>query len=316
MSRRSLQVRKPLEPQLLQLLLSLDTKVFPTTAYTPLFGTNRDGELDDEDFGRSPQLLANYQLRKRIFGIAASIANHVGCSKTDAVGSGKADFQAQAAFEYLDMTRPARCQEYYFDPRVHDGYGPIPAWGLTHQGAKRQEDGKHRRAFIWPRDKGKTNSPPISLRRWKDILTGKGPDIFIGREGSLRPHRPQWSNWTDTVDGMTLDNLGYRDNTADMLRLGHGFDQRKRYDFRTRKYGTPHLGMWSDVKWEKRRHPKNALYHRDAVGVETFEHVPDGLPPVNPFVHDPWTRYMDWARPQPDPYDFGEYEPHALRHDW
>lgn len=216
------------------------------------------------------------------------------------------------------MSHPVRPQHYYSDPWLDElnGWddidGPIPAWALT-QGGPLQKNGKRRPAFIWPRDKGRTNSPPVSWRRWKDVLTGKGADIFIGREGSLQPHRPLWSNWTDADPwGRTLDNLGYRDNRTPLIRLGAGNDQTKKYDFRTRKYRTPRMGMWSDVKWERRRHPQNAHYHRDATGVEVFDRTRgDWRMLENPFRYNPDTRHMDWGRPKPDSYYYGQYEPNA-----
>ncbi|MCJ1383401.1 hypothetical protein MMC17_006515 [Xylographa soralifera] len=205
------------------------------------------------------------------------------------------------------MVNSVHPPEYFRDSRrLNHREEAIPAWTTTQHGPL-NKDGSRRLAFIWPRDKGRTNKPPCSWRRWKDVFTNKGPGIFVGREGNLEPHRPVWSNWMDVDEnGYTYDNLGYLDE-RDVIDFAGG--SHKKYDFRTRQYARPHGEMWSDVKWEKRRHPRTEHYCRDAYGVESFPYYDNGgYEVVNPFAYDEDTAFMDWGRPKPDSFYFQTYD--------
>ena len=129
----------------------------------------------------------------------------------------------------------------------------------------------------------------------------------MGREGNLEPHRPVWSNWMDVDEnGYTYDNLGYLDE-RDVIDFSGG--SHKKYDFRTRKYARPHGEMWSDVKWEKRRHPRTEHYRRDAYGVESYPNYDNGgNEVVNPFAYDENTAFIDWGRPKPDAFYYETYD--------
>ena len=200
--------------------------------------------------------------------------------------------------------RPIRPELYFLKPRLPpDDDGVMPAWGLAHRG-KLNKNGRGNFQFVWPRDKGEQNSPRTSWRRWKDVFTGKGPGIWITREGDLTPHRPLWSNWVDAaLDGKGFDNLGYRDNRDEFREpIPHHI----KYDFRTRKYRPFHMNMLSDVKWERGRHPIVPLYTRDAIGVEEV-HIDQANPWHNPFAYNENTPYWDWARPSPNDYYYNHY---------
>ena len=197
----------------------------------------------------------------------------------------------------MGTTYPIHPQIQFWDQHLKDLTGhPIPTWA-----AGQQPSPMARRNYqlVWPRDKGKTNRPPSSWRRLKDVFTGKGPGIWITPQGSLGPHKPVWTNWHE------YDNLGYAN---DMDEIGKPLGAKK-YDFRTRKYKEPEAGDWSGVKWERRRHPVGHHYVRDWLGAEHTQLGPGGY--RNPFRYKPHTPWMDWARPANDAYYYGVYMPNA-----
>lgn len=53
--------------------------------------------------------------------------------------------------------------------------------------------------FVWPKDVGHNRNGKTPRSTWsgfKDILSGKGPDMFIQRKGSRSPIKlDRWSNW-------------------------------------------------------------------------------------------------------------------------
>jgi hypothetical protein len=77
----------------------------------------------------------------------------------------------------------------------------------------------------------------------KDIFSGQGPDVFIGRLDSLehQPSRSRWSRWADLYPNPN-DQGGPPMPWADR--------RRQRYDFLTRRYRDYHPHMWSDVEWD------------------------------------------------------------------
>ena len=198
-------------------------------------------------------------------------------------------------FSVLNMVYKYRTQAAYLDPHWEDDAGPVPRWRPDDQ--RPWKTGQSRAAFIWPRDKGQTNTPPFSWRRVKDILTGKGPGIWIGDRLSYGPHRPTWTNWLEH------DNLGYRNAYDQLAYFGNKKLGSKRYDFNTRRYQTPRQNTWSDVKWERRRHPKIPHYHRDRDGEEWYDTEAD----INPFRYNVDTDWFDWGRPHDDQYYYGVY---------
>ena len=179
--------------------------------------------------------------------------------------------------------------EHYADPYISTRAGhPLP---LHRPDSRRPwNSNQPRAAFIWPRDKGVTHAPPGSWRRFKDILTRKGPGIWIGDRTEYGPTRPEWSMWLEH------DNLGYWNEHHEYGALnGHDNLDDKRYDFRTRKYQIPDRHTWSDVKWERRNHPHLPHYRRFRDGKELSEMGPYRR--NNPFRYDKRSFYMDWARP-------------------
>ena len=139
--------------------------------------------------------------------------------------------------------------------------------------------------MVWPRDKN--GSTMGTWSRLKDVFTGKGPDIWCTRRGSLGPQRPVWSNWRDHEPYSIWDNLGYYyENNEDGIHFFRaGRPNEVRYDFKKRKYVVPDNSAWSDAKYDK--HNEN-IYYRTANG---FPVVPQRWlcpwhPHINPFEYD------------------------------
>ncbi|KAJ5207035.1 hypothetical protein N7491_002334 [Penicillium cf. griseofulvum] len=104
-------------------------------------------------------------------------------------------------------------------------------------------------AWIWPKDP-RPGNPQQWPRRWRlfDVLTNKGPDIYVGqinhRKPSSQPRsgptRQEWSRWENSPN----------DPDADYSPLPWaGRPAGERYDFRTRKYHVPDRGTWSAVEY-------------------------------------------------------------------
>lgn len=100
------------------------------------------------------------------------------------------------------------------------------------------------------------------MSAWSDVLTGKGPDVFVGRLDNLHhnPSRPRWSRWRD-VHG---DPNGSEGDASAFWGADRGT---KRYDFHTRRYTEWHPDMWSDVEYcQNRHHRRIPLMYADAGG--------------------------------------------------
>lgn len=130
-----------------------------------------------------------------------------------------------------------------------------------------------KRQIVWPRDKKQKGAHTWS--RFTDILSGKGPDMWAGKQGDDGPNRQAWTHWGyglwSHLQG--FDNMGYhngRDNwpgDPDHWVLGRRPTTEK-YDFKTRKYKRPRPGDWSDVKWD--RQGRDWLYRRHVDGTPEY----------------------------------------------
>lgn len=117
-------------------------------------------------------------------------------------------------------------------------FGPAPfpfGDGFAHFNAP---SSRGRPQFVWPRD-GKNGS---TWGRWKDIFTGKGPDIFVTARGQ-RPTRARWAN-RPTMDPFVPD-----DNVGAMPFI----HRRDPYDFRRRRYRRDDKWTWIDARWDRNR---------------------------------------------------------------
>jgi len=147
----------------------------------------------------------------------------------------------------------------------------VPAWPKMHPATWKQDK---KLQMVWPRDKKQKGAH--TWDRLADILTGKGPDMWISRQYSRQPHRPVWSGWTTKgyypENTWAWDNLGYpyrKDNTVQPPTWARRGSE-DRYDFKSRRYRRPRAGVWSDVKWSNQE-PHVPLYHRDRYGFEVVE---------------------------------------------
>lgn len=104
---------------------------------------------------------------------------------------------------------------------------------------------KPRYAWVWPKDGKRQNW----WGRWKDIMSGCGPDIHVVISEDMRqrqkdwPSKAQWSKWNDLADS-TVDG----EKPRPLIRWARrGVDER--YDFRKRKYIRPDKKTWTDAIW-------------------------------------------------------------------
>jgi hypothetical protein len=97
-------------------------------------------------------------------------------------------------------------------------------------------------AFVWPRD-GKRNT---TFGRFKDILSNKGPDIFVMKNGA-RPLKTSWTNrrFTDWDD----PDAWLVDDTRKPFWCGAKRGPDMSYDFRTRRYRKTDRFTWTDAFW-------------------------------------------------------------------
>ncbi len=121
---------------------------------------------------------------------------------------------------------------------------------------------------VWPRDKGRGG-------RWsqfKDVCSGKGPDIFVTSQRSHGPHRAEWSNWSGQqlqrhgcYSGSMLDNLAcpcWRYHQLDAPFWARRSPEQV-YDFKSRRYCKPGYEDWQYGRRDrqKNRHPIYSFSH-------------------------------------------------------
>lgn len=105
--------------------------------------------------------------------------------------------------------------------------------------------------LVWPKD-GRMDTP---WGRFKDILKGQGPDMYVtgsnNKRDCNRPSRAQWSGWKHLEEGRDLETIPSR-NPCFWTRRGllGGREPGKSYDFRTRKYCYPNIDTWSNAVWQ------------------------------------------------------------------
>ncbi|OJJ46571.1 hypothetical protein ASPZODRAFT_1973775 [Penicilliopsis zonata CBS 506.65] len=106
--------------------------------------------------------------------------------------------------------------------------------------------------WIWPKDP-RPGNPTHWPRRWRvlDIITGRGPGIFIGRIESNAPKMEEWSGWMKKKTGRRQDDLiGGQQHCAERRRRDKSKSpSTERYDFRQRRYRVPDKSSWSGVQY-------------------------------------------------------------------
>ncbi|KAG9191616.1 hypothetical protein G6011_10350 [Alternaria panax] len=182
---------------------------------------------------------------------------------------------------------------------LRDHFNSPSVW---YQDGRRLRHVKTSKAFIWPKD-GRNGS---KLGRMRDILKGRGPDIFVAfgaRSGdcvSNRPSRSQWSKHVDLdEDQGTLDRPFNSAKLAPWTEggiLSGGRTRNMAYDFRTRKYMKRHPGMWTDAIWQPDPYESGkwnafpeALRTTNGQWWQDYQHLPAflGGPPTNEFGTGP-----------------------------
>lgn len=135
--------------------------------------------------------------------------------------------------------------------------------------------GRKGSCWIWPND-GKRKG---SWGRVRDVLTGKGPDIHIGKlEHAWDLRQSRWSRWPE-YDLQAIFN----DHSKPPAK--HADRKDKRYNFKTRRYEKPKLlekperQAWSYARWSSHRKNPYLLEYRDIHGRWFVEPDPDhGVP--------------------------------------
>ncbi|MCJ1486523.1 hypothetical protein MMC06_006700 [Schaereria dolodes] len=157
----------------------------------------------------------------------------------------------------------------------------------------------YRSQWVWPRDKRQTGAR--TWGRFKDVLTGKGPNIWVSHRGTKDPTRPLWSEWRD------YDNLGYP-NRLEKERPGRTDIKGRSYDFKSRTYRRPQPGIWSDAKWSywKNGGHYDARYVRGSDGVEWSD---------SQLLRNPWRAH------HLDPWHLNrwghlEFHPEVFQNNW
>jgi hypothetical protein len=98
--------------------------------------------------------------------------------------------------------------------------------------------------WIWPKDP-RPGNPSRWPRRWRlfDVLTNRGPDIYIGKINSRsESERINWSGW-ECREGCCC--AGGDETPFPWARRGAS----ERYDFRRRRYVVPDHGTWCGVEY-------------------------------------------------------------------
>jgi len=91
------------------------------------------------------------------------------------------------------------------------------------------------RQLVWPKDGPKGRGHRGFFGRMENVLTGKGPDIFITKKGSRTAIKPDnWGNWDS-----------YHDPEAYRYELGHG-----------------HSGLWDASRGTRRYDPHSRRYKK------------------------------------------------------
>lgn len=156
----------------------------------------------------------------------------------------------------------------------------------------RYKPGNGKMQIVWPRDKRQKGAH--TWGRFRDVLSRRGPDMWVNRKGDIGPTRPEWSRWDTGPKGGLWHNLGYwdtRDKQIPPWRLGMDAEQ-KQYDFKTRKYELPHPNTWSDVKWDRKG--EYPVYVRDRWGEHHVHPFLEEEPDVNPFIYNPYNPWWNW----------------------
>lgn len=153
--------------------------------------------------------------------------------------------------------------------------------------------------WVWPKDRDQNGGHIGYWGRWRDVLTHKGPGIWIAKQNTTAPSRDVWSGWKgfgrpdgereigpllswernppqgqaaggrgkekfELVPVRSAADQDLRNVEYEMVpQTGGGDGNRgKVYDFNKRKYCDLQAGVFSDIRWSEAK-PKWWVYHRD-----------------------------------------------------
>ncbi|KAJ5804862.1 hypothetical protein N7474_010749 [Penicillium riverlandense] len=100
--------------------------------------------------------------------------------------------------------------------------------------------------WIWPKDP-RPGNPSRWPHRWRflDVLTNKGPDMYVGVIGNGKTTKKSNSNSSTSHWARWDQDLAEDDTPIPWARRSEA----ERYDFRRRKYVVPDQGTWSRVEY-------------------------------------------------------------------
>ena len=194
----------------------------------------------------------------------------------------------------------------YEDPILHRPPPTCCPVGSKSPAAPRR---KQKKAFVWPRDVKYNDGRWGNWDRLKDVLRGRGPDIWVSNNPRHEPEHAIWSGWRSSGyqapwnNGPRWDDRGYFFDTTNEILSPFKSARRedgKKYDHYSRRFRLPGPGVWSDVE----RGPSGErLYTRDHLGHEWVNPIEDGgrfnfgLGP-NPFFVPPNMSYAQMRQQQ------------------
>ncbi|KAF3387281.1 hypothetical protein F1880_000156 [Penicillium rolfsii] len=115
---------------------------------------------------------------------------------------------------------------------------------------------KPQTGWIWPKDPRPGNPTRWSrFKRFSDVLTGKGPDIFVGTIGKRPPPVKDNDNPGRTVSSTNWARWDVEPEEDDTPFPLASRPKNVKYDYKTRKYKVPDENTWSaveyaDCEWE------------------------------------------------------------------
>ncbi|KAJ5389504.1 uncharacterized protein N7496_000572 [Penicillium cataractarum] len=109
---------------------------------------------------------------------------------------------------------------------------------------------KPQTGWIWPKDPRPGNPTRWSrLKRFSDVLTGKGPDIYVGTIGKHPPARKDKDTPGRTVSSTNWARWDLEPKEEDTPFPWARRGKQEKYDYSTRKYGVPSEKTWSAVEY-------------------------------------------------------------------
>ena len=136
-------------------------------------------------------------------------------------------------------------------PELSDFFPPdyIPADFDIPNPRRRRQHNDRKYCFVWPKD-GRNGS---KSGRMKDIITGRGPDIYVVSSPDVRsrlnmPTRGQWTQWNEKYPWAARY---FPPRSAPWAQRS----PHHRYDYRRRRYCVPDELTWTNAHWPRSSAP-------------------------------------------------------------